>query len=227
MGSVDDTRWSMIQAAARGDAGAREQFGRTYLPAVRAYLGARWRGTRHAGDVDDAVQEVFLDFLKPEGALERADPARAGGFRAFLYGVTRMAARRVEGRRSRHDEGRRTGPDALDEVPADDTAPSQAFDRAWAEGLIREAGRRQEEAAGTAGPEAVRRVDLLRLRFQDGLPVRAIAERWAVDAAWVHHQYARARSEFEAALLEVVAEHHPGTPAEVRRESERLLSLLG
>lgn len=223
--SADETCWTLIRDAARGDAAAREEFGRTYLPAVRAYLGARWRNTRFAADVDDAAQEVFVDFLKPEGALERVDPERAGGFRAFLYGVTRMAALRVEGRR-RREAGPRFSPQELEQVAADDTAPSRAFDRAWAEGILREAGRRHGRQAEEAGPGAVRRVELLRLRFADGLPIRAVAERWGVEASIVHHEYARARTEFETALFSVVAEHHPGPPAEVRRECARLLSLL-
>jgi RNA polymerase sigma-70 factor (ECF subfamily) len=73
----------------------------------------------------------------------------------------------------------------------------------------------------------VRRVELLRLRFQEGLPIRDIATRWQTDAAVLHHEYARAREEFRAALLEVVAFYHPGTAAEVERECANLLSLLG
>jgi RNA polymerase sigma-70 factor (ECF subfamily) len=51
----------------------------------------------------------------------------------------------------------------------------------------------------------VRRVELLRLRFEDNLPIRTIAERRQVSAAELHHSYALARREFKAALLEVVA----------------------
>jgi RNA polymerase sigma factor (sigma-70 family) len=223
---ADETCWTLIRDAAGGDAAARETFGRIYLPPVRAYLTARWRNTRFAADVDDAVQEVFLDFLKPAGALQRVDPAREGGFRAFLYGVTRIAAKRVEGRHSRPGVGPRGSEEDLEAVAADETGPSGAFDRAWAEEILRAAGRRQEEQAHKGGPEAEQRVELLRLRFHEGLPIRAIAERWGADAASVHHEYARARAEFEAALMSVVGEHHSGPPAEVRRECARLLSLL-
>jgi hypothetical protein len=37
----------------------------------------------------------------------------------------------------------------------------------------------------------------------------------------------RARKEFKAALLEVVAFHLPGTPAEVEEEAQALLRALG
>jgi len=86
----------MIEAAATGAAGAREQFARSYAPVVRAYLAARWAGSPALQDLDDAVQDVFVECLKSGGVLDRADPARAGGFRAFLYGVIRNVARRAE-----------------------------------------------------------------------------------------------------------------------------------
>jgi hypothetical protein len=66
----------------------------------------------------------------------------------------------------------------------------------------------------------------LRLRFEESLPIRAIAERWGVVAAELHRAYAKARQEFRAALLEVVAFHHPGSPAEVEHEATSLLSAL-
>jgi hypothetical protein len=78
-------------------------------------------------------------------------------------------------------------------------------------------------ASRRTGPEAVQRVELLRLRFEENLPIRTIAERWGVAAAERHHAYALGRQEFRAALLEVVAFHHPGSPAEVEQEAASLL----
>jgi RNA polymerase sigma-70 factor (ECF subfamily) len=89
-----------------------------------------------------------------------------------------------------------------------------------------EAARLQQQQAGERGPEAVRRVELLRLRFEDNLPIRTIAERWGVPAAGLHHAYAQARKEFKAALLEVVAFHHPGSPSDVEQEAAALLNAL-
>jgi hypothetical protein len=48
-----------------------------------------------------------------------------------------------------------------------------------------------------------------------------------VDAAELRHEYAKARHEFKAALLEVVAFHHPGSPAEVEHACAELLAHLG
>ena len=81
--------------------------------------------------------------------------------------------------------------------------------------------------AQQAGPEACLRVELLRLRFHEGLPIRAIAQRWQADAAALHHEYAKARREFKEALAAVVAFQHPGSPADVKRECASLLESLG
>ena len=89
-----------------------------------------------------------------------------------------------------------------------------------------EAARLQRQQADKRGPEAVRRVELLRLRFEEGLPIRTIARRWGVPAAELHHAYARARQEFREALLKIVAFHHPGSPAEVEQEAASLLNAL-
>ena len=114
------------------------------------------------------------------------------------------------------------------DLPADDTGPAEAFDRAWAWALLREAARVQEDAAGRSGPAALRRVRLLRLRFHDGLPIRDIATRWGVDASKLHHEYATARDEFRTALRSVVAFHHPGAASgELDRACGELLDLLG
>jgi hypothetical protein len=70
-------------------------------------------------------------------------------------------------------------------------------------------------------------VELLRLRFNDGLPIREIAVRWGEEAARLHHEYATARDEFQSALREVVAFHHPGTaPGEVDQACRELLARL-
>jgi len=169
--------------------------------------------------LDDATQEVFVECFRKGGALVAAGAGRVPHFRPFLYGVVRNVARRFESR-----PVRAAGPPADD--PADEATQSRLFDRAWAEAVMAEAAARHRERAAAAGPVAVRRVELLRLRFEEGLPVREIAGRWGVPAADVHHCYALARREFRAALLEVVAFHLPGSPAEVEEEAAGLLRAL-
>jgi RNA polymerase sigma-70 factor (ECF subfamily) len=224
---TESTCWTVIHAAAAGNPAEREEFARRYGPVIRSYLTSRWRSTSCLGDLNDAVQEVFVECFKQDGLLARAERDRPGGFRAFLYGAVRNVARRIE---SLHARGRQQQlPSSLDweEVGGAESSPSRAFDRAWAKALLRDAARLQEERARDAGPAAVRRVELLRLRFHEGLPIRDIASRWGVDAAALHHDYARARQEFKAALLDVVAFHHPGPPTDLEQECARLLALLG
>jgi RNA polymerase sigma-70 factor (ECF subfamily) len=222
----ETTWWTMIDEAARGGEAARAAFAERYLSAVRAYLGVRWRAPSLRDRLDDAVQEVFLECFREGGGLGRADPDRPGGFRAYLVGLSRNVARRFEERWAK--ERARAGDDPADpaSVVSDETTQSAAFDREWGRALLREAASRHARRAASLGEAAVRRVDLLRLRFQDGLPIRDIAERWSVDAADLHVEYARARREFRAALREVVAERHPGSRADVDAECRRLADLF-
>jgi RNA polymerase sigma-70 factor (ECF subfamily) len=223
---AQDTRWSLIHDAARGEAAARTAFARAYEPVIRAYLGARWRGSPLVGEIDDAVQEVFVDCFKDAGALERVDPARGPGFRAFLRGVVRNVALRAE--RSGARRKARPGSAAFDadRVATDEDALSTVFDRAWAKAVVRQAAALQVEHARAKGDGALRRVELLRLRFEEGLPVRTIADRWGAEPTDVHRAYARARREFEVALREVVTGVHPGSKEEVRAECLRILRAL-
>jgi RNA polymerase sigma-70 factor (ECF subfamily) len=225
MAQPETTCWTVIQGAAAGNRMDREQFAHRYAPVIAAYLSARWRGAPRRFEVDDAVQEVFVECFRRHGVLETADRDRPGGFRPFLYGVVRNIALRFE---ARWDRAVKAAPeDALDNMAGDETSLSRVFDRAWALALVKEAAQRQAEHARQVGEAAVQRVELLRLRFQEGLPIRAIAGRWQADPAVLHHEYAQARREFKAALLEVVAFHHPGPEVDLEQECANLLASLG
>jgi RNA polymerase sigma-70 factor (ECF subfamily) len=221
----ESTCWTVIQAAAAGSTPDRQEFARRYRPVVRAYLSSRWRSSPCLQDLDDAVREVFVECFKPNGVLDRAEPGR--DFRPFLYGVVRHVALRAEAGRRRQREGQLPAGVELDRMADDEESLSRTFDRAWARALLREAAARMEQQARAAGTAAGRRVELLRLRFHEGLPIRAIAERWQTDPAGLHHEYARARQEFKAALAEVVAFHQPGSGPEIEAACANLLALLG
>ena len=218
------TCWAVVRGAAAGSERDREEFARRYLPIVRAYLRARWRQSPLLSDVEDATQEVFLTCLRPGGALDKVDPERGNGFRPFLYGVARNIARRVETKRARRGAKEAAFTCDADQFEAGDPGISTLFDRAWAGSIMREAAERQHANATSA--EARRRVELLRMRFQNGLPIRKIARLWAVEPATLHREYPKARSEFLTALVQVMAVHHPGSPAEIERECARLLTAL-
>ncbi len=184
MPTSESTCWTMIRAAAAGSPTDREELARRYLGVVRAYLAARWRCSALRADVDDATQEVFVECFRQGGAVEAAGAGRVPSFRAFLYGVIRNVARRFESRPAH------AGDSPLPDIAADDASQSRVFERTWAQAIMAEAAQLQKSRAADLGDEAQRRVELLRLRFEEGLPIRAIAELWGVDAARLHHAYA-------------------------------------
>jgi predicted DNA-binding protein (UPF0251 family) len=103
----------------------------------------------------------------------------------------------------------------------------EIFDREYAQAVVKDASERQKQLAGERGEAALQRVELLHLRFYEGLPIREIAERWGVEPAVLHRQYARARDEFLAALLEVVAASQPSaTHAENQAACKELIAML-
>jgi RNA polymerase sigma factor (sigma-70 family) len=219
MSPPESTCWSVIHAAAAGSPADRDALAQRYLGVVRAYLAARWRRSRLMQDMDDAVQEVFVECFRQGGALAAVGSGQVPRFAAFLYGVIRNVARRFESRPVRAAE-------PLCDLATNEESLSRLFERTWARAIMAEAAALQRRRAVESGGEAVQRVELLRLRFEENLPIRAIAELWGIPAARLHHAYALARQEFRAALLEVVAFHHPGSPAETEQEATGLLRAL-
>ncbi len=220
--SSPSTRWTVIRGAAQGMPAAQAEFAKLYGPVVRATLRARWRQTPLFHEVDDAAQQVFVDCFKSDGALGRADEARETGFGAFLYGVVRNVARSFERERARSRERQATGAVDLEAVTSREDSCAKVFDRAWAGAILRDAAALQLERAREAGPEAVRRHELLGLRYGENLPVREIAARWGVDPDALHREATRAREEFKQALFDVVRELQG--PRGVEAECQRLLA---
>ncbi len=226
MPESNPTCWMLIRRAAEGREKDRETFVRCYTPALRAFLGARWRTSPRSADLEDALQEIFVECFREGGVLERADAERRGGFRAFLYGVARNVARRFEERAGRRRDGAYSTGIDFQKVERDEATLSQIFDRAWARSLLKEAFELLEDEAQRAGAEMTRRIEILRLRFRDGTPVRDIAHEWKEDAKALHRDLDRAKGEFRRALTEVVAFHSPGTAAEIEERCRELLAIV-
>jgi RNA polymerase sigma factor (sigma-70 family) len=224
---ADVTCWTLIESAADGDRAARDAFVERYLPVVRAYLRARWRNRVPEPELEDTVQEVFVECLRDEGVLVRNRSRRGAGFRAYLFGAVRNVALRAEETRVRKIDAPRTDSFEADGMAASDETSSRAFDRAWASALVREAAEKQKEAARSGGDAALRRVELLRLVFQEERGIADIARDWEVPPEALHREYAKARAEFAAALKDVVAFHVTESDAAVDRECRDLMSLLG
>lgn len=196
----DSTCWTLIESAARGDTRSRDEIVQRYGQMIRAYFGSRWRGARC--DVDDAAHEVILECLKPKGALERADRHRTGGFRPFLLAVCRHVAQRHE-RRVARAKALDDGAERLDDVEVDDRTPSAEFDRAWAAGLVATA-LQQLQVESQSNEASGRRLEILRRRHLEDTPIRDLAAEWRADPAELHHEYARARSDFQRALRDAL-----------------------
>jgi len=225
MSRTDATSWTILHDAASGNDAARTAFIRRYLPAVRAYLSARWEGTALRDQLEDAVQEVFLQFLEPGGVLEGGlGRVRGDSFRAYLYGLVRNVARMWERRElQRRDAEPRSKPD-LDRIDADETRLSRVFDRRWARSIIAEAVALLRERAESE--EALQRVELLHLRFTDNLPIREIADRDGSERTDLYRQMERARAEFMKALADVLCRQSGEATVDVEREGRRLIDLL-
>ena len=140
----ESTCWTVIRAAAAGSRDDRDELARRYLGVVRDYLSDRWRDSTLRKELDDAVQDVFLECFRQGGVLEAASGGRVPSFRAFLYGVVRNVARRFEGR-----PVRTTG--ALADVDAGEESLSRLFEKAWARSIMAEAARLQRSAQTLAG----------------------------------------------------------------------------
>ena len=219
-----ETCWTLVRAASRGDAVARSTFGRSYAATLRSFFRARWHGRVLLEESDDAVQEVFLECLKPGGVLDHADPER-GDFRGLLFGVARNVARRFEERA--FARGRLLPDDSawLRELASDQAGQETLFDRNWARALLRLSRRRHRVLALADGEAGRRRIELLERRFRDDEAIRDIAAHWEVPAHEVHQAYRKARSEFYRCLREVVA-HHAPAGADLDSECRRLLLIL-
>lgn len=220
---TDETCWTLLRAASDGEAPERSSFSHAYEPVIRGFLAVRWRGRVLEAELDDAVQEVFVECLRPGGVLVRADPDR-GDFRGLLFGVVRNVARRYEERYLARGQLKPEESHLLLELQSDEPGQATEFDRSWARALVQRAKDRM--VADAQDEDARRHVELLELRFGGDLPVRDIARRWDVPTQEVHGAYRQARRVFGRCLREVVAEHLPAGE-DLDEECRRVLDALG
>lgn len=223
MTDKDITCWTLIRDAAGGDAAARARFSGVYLDVVRAYLFTRWRGGPFLPRLEDAVQDVFLECFRADGALSRLDPDGSGAFKTWLYAVVRNVALRHEERARLKREGPPPSDVDLGRIAAADESLSVLFDREWARAILRRASERQREWALRDGDAGRRRLELLEQRFGEGRPIRDIARQWNMDADRLHAEFRRAREEFKRALRAEVEFQNPGSPSAIDKECLRLL----
>ncbi|MFN0207660.1 MAG: RNA polymerase sigma factor [Planctomycetota bacterium] len=221
-----ETSWTLVRGAARGEAEAREEFGRRYLPLMKKYLHERWRDRPWLTEIDDAAQEVFVECYKKGGALDHFEEGRGDSFRGYLLSICRNVASRFEREQWRRMKVK-IDETLLELSLADDTRASQLFDRAWAQSMLREAAQRYQRRVPDLDPSAKQRFELLVLRFRDDMPIRDIARLWNADPTHLHREYTKARKEFREVLMEVLQIHQPSSQASLSEECERLFEAYG
>ena len=138
------TRWSVVQAAAAGDAAEADQA----LAALCAsywyplYVYLRRRG-HDADDAEDLTQAFFVRLIEKR-ALRHADPAR-GRFRSFLLAALKHFTVNEWERERAQKRGGGSPPLSLDferaehwfqREPSTNETPERLFDRAWALTLL-------------------------------------------------------------------------------------------
>jgi len=138
-----------------------------------------------------------------------------------MNAVVRNIARRFETRWARKRKKDAGGATVLEKQEANEQHLSSAFDRAWMMAFLDQTMVLLKDRARDQGEDTLRRVELLRLRFNEDLPIRAIAQQWNRPADAIHYEYRKARKEFVTALRDVIAFHHPGDPLALEREIAR------
>ena len=222
------TCWDLIEQAASGDHVGQQEFTQLYMPLVKRYLQERWKSSRLAQEIEDAVQEVFVECIRDRGILQQVDPGRGTSFRAFLLGATRNVARRIERKamgKHAHDQEVTS---FLDGIESNEERLTQLFEKDWAQAALRGASQLHQDRATEKGGNALVRWQVLGYHFGEGLTAPAIAERIQADVSNVHKWLSRGRQDFAECLHHVVArQFREGTPAEeIQLECQRMLDAL-
>jgi len=193
-----------LSAAVAGDRQAGDAFARRWRDPMRTWLWFRWRHSPLRSLVDDAVQEVFIECLRPGGALDHLDTAQAAhGLRAYLRGVVGNVAHRIERREARSFNRQRRLAIGVERPARPDAG--EVLDLAQTHDQIAHA---LDLVDGEDDPRAEHPLrDFLRLHFEEGLPVRAIAKRWHDSPEHVHEIRRRACRRLRNCLLRVLHHH--------------------
>jgi RNA polymerase sigma factor (sigma-70 family) len=168
-------------AVLRGDADAWRVLYRRAFPPVWAFVAARSRSD--AGAAEDVIQETWMIAVRRMASF---DPSRAP-FEAWVKGIAGNVLRNRWRASRREREVVRRDPTTLGDVHASPVTPDAG-----------EAGR--ATLALTALPWAYQQV--LRAKYEEGLPVLAIAERLGRSAKAVESMLSRAREALRRALAD-------------------------
>jgi hypothetical protein len=176
---------------------------------------------------EDAVQEVFVHFLRPgsllDGGLGRL---RTDAFRGYLYGLVRNVALMTERRAYRSRELQSPSSVDLAAIEASKVEFSAAFDRAWARSVVAEAMTLMEERARSGDPAAGRHLRLIRGRHVEDASVQELARREGCSRGIVYREMEAAGIEFYGALKAVLERQAGGAAIDVGAQCRRISELL-
>ncbi|MBI2930990.1 MAG: RNA polymerase sigma factor [Planctomycetes bacterium] len=181
------TLWPLVESAKAGRREALETLVQSYHPILRTF--ARARGLEPA-DADDAAQEVCLQLCRPE-FLSSIDRNR-GRFRSLLLAIAKHVIAAI-----------RQGPwrpkVALEEVRGDEQ--DEAFDRLWAEELLRAA---RERLRQDKRPEPSAAFEM---RYVEGLPFKEIARRMGCTVPDVSNYVQQGKTRLRSYLRESISRY--------------------
>ncbi|MEZ6187878.1 MAG: RNA polymerase sigma factor [Planctomycetota bacterium] len=207
------TRWTLIDAAKRGDERALEALLERYRAPILGYL--RSCGLT-AADAEDVAQEVFLRLY--QRVLPSAEATR-GRFRSLLLKVTQNAfldrARRLQAQK----RGGGQAPLSLEEAQLPALQPHDVFDREWLGNLLaRSLSRLEREHPHYYA--ALDAVHLQRLSYADA------AARLEVSETAVRNHAHRGKQKVHA-YLRAEVRHYAADRSEHETEITLLQRLLG
>jgi RNA polymerase sigma-70 factor (ECF subfamily) len=202
----DTTRWSLVLDAGGEGAvagAALETLCRTYRPPVLAYVRA-WRRGRE--DAEDLSQAFFAHLLEHRLAAH-ADRER-GRFRAFLLTSLKNFLASEHARATRQRRGSGVAAVSLEYAePIDEAGPEQAFEREWAQTVLREAMQRLEHEAAKAGKQALfAELRPYLLELPEATTYNEIGERLALRPNTLAVAVHRLRARLQELVREVVAD---------------------
>ena len=220
----DTTRWSLVLHAGADGAGARAALDvlcRTYRPPVLAYVRARPQTRDQA---DDLTQAFFAHLLEHRLAA-RADPER-GKFRAFLLTSLKHFLANERERAATQRRGGGSVTLSLEREPIDDDGPEQAFEREWAQAVLREALLHLHEETQRSGKQALfARLKPYLLETPDEVAYDGIAAQFGMRRNTVAVAVHRMRSRLQELVRQVVADT-VGDDPQTEQELRHMRSIL-
>ena len=228
------TSWSLVALAGQTEEAQREALGQLltrYLPALRAHL-VQAKGLT-LDRADDLIQDFVTAKILQRNLISRADHQR-GKFRTFLLtALDRFLLNRLRdlGAKKRSASAAAEPLGERDQRLAAGPGPSDAFDVAWARGVLSEALTRMQTHCETSGRTDVWSVFECRvlgpiLEGTEAPDYRELVRRFGFESpSQASNVLATAKRTFARTLRSVVGEY-TGSEEEIEEELGQLREIL-